>query len=185
MLQCIYIPLPAFCLPSFSRLIYVHCLSAPSHCSLNLGIMCSSLRRLSIYGASVQPEGLPSSSSIFPAMLVRIFGSGAATHVPLVVPVLPPWTPTSSSQKPFVLGCSQTSGGSAWFIYPGGAWGGFKVMIRVHCTQKNSYYLTLSTTESCFAILMFEQILCINFAGKLFLFYTLGTGRGGLCSFAD
>lgn len=85
----IYLSLPALCLPSFSQLIYGHCLSAPGHCSLNLAIICGSLQSPSICGASTQPDGLPSSSSIFPVVLVHPFGSGAAAHVPLVASALP------------------------------------------------------------------------------------------------
>lgn len=133
----IYLSLPAFCLPSFPQLIYGCCLSAPGHWSLNLAIMRSSLRRPSICGASVQPDGLPSSSSIFSTMPVHPFGSGAAAHVPLVASALPPRTPASSSQKPFVLGCSQASGGSAWLSR---AWGGFKEVIGMHCTGKSTLF---------------------------------------------
>lgn len=133
----IYLSLPAFCLPSFPQLIYGRCLSAPGHCSLNLAIMCGSLWGPSICGASMQPDGLPSSSSIFLAVPVHPFGSGAAAHVLLVASALPPRTPASSSQKPFVLGCSQASGGSAWSRCPSRAWGGFKEVIGVHCAEKH------------------------------------------------
>lgn len=136
----IYLSLPAFCLPSFPQLIYGCCLSASSHCSLNLAIMCGSLRRPSICGTSMQPDGLPSSSSIFPAMLVHPFGSGAAAHVLLVASVLPPRIPALSSQKPFVLGCSQASGGSAWSRRPSRAWGDFKEVIGVRCTEKSTLF---------------------------------------------
>ena len=85
----------------------------------------------------MRPDGLPSSSSIFSAVLVHPFGSGAAAHVLLVASVLPPWTTASSSQKPFVLGSSQTSGDSAWSRHPRRAWGGFKEAVAVHCTEKN------------------------------------------------
>ncbi|KAM6203824.1 uncharacterized protein WM294_005388 [Sarcoramphus papa] len=115
-------------------------LFAPSHCSLNLAIMRGSLRRPSICGTSMQPDGLPSSSSIFPAMLVHPFGSGAAAHVLLVASALPPRIPALSSQKPFVLGCSQASGGSAWSRRPSRAWGGFKEVIGVHCTEKSTLF---------------------------------------------
>lgn len=67
----IYLSLPAFCLPSFPQLIYGHRFSARGHCSLNLAIMCDSLWRPSICGASMQPDGLHSSSSIFPAKPVH------------------------------------------------------------------------------------------------------------------
>lgn len=179
----IYLSLPAFCLPSFPQLIYGHCLSAPVHHSLNLAIMHGSLWRPSICGASVRPDGLPSSSSIFLAVPVHPFRSGAAALVPLVASVLPPWTTASSSQRPFVLGCSQASGGSARSRCLSRAWGGFKEVIRVHCTERshNPNKLQISTMESCLASLIFKQIVYINLAGKLFLFYGLGAGRGGLC----
>lgn len=138
----IYLSLPAFCLPSFPQLIYGHCLSALGHRSLNLAIMHGSLRRPSICGASVRPDGLPSSSSIFPTVLVHPFGSGAAAHVPLVASVLPPWTTASFSQKPFVLGCSQASGGSAWSKSPSRALGWLQRgdWSALHRKKKSHYF---------------------------------------------
>lgn len=131
LLQCdIYLSPPAFCLPSFPQLIYGCCLLAPGHRSLNLAIMCGSSQRPSICGASVRPDGLPSSSSIFPAMLAHPFGSGAAAHVLLVASVLPPHPHRSllswdaRSHQVGLLGQSR-------------GWGGFKEVIRVHCTGKN------------------------------------------------
>jgi len=82
----IYPSLPAFSLPPFPQLIYGCRLSAPGHRSLNLAIVCSPSLRPSICGASVRPDGRPSSPSILPIEVsLWVWGScacatGGAQH---------------------------------------------------------------------------------------------------------
>lgn len=126
----IYLSPPAFCLPSFPQLIYGRCLSAPGHRSLNLAIMCGSSRGPSICGAGVRPDGLPSSSSIFPAMLAHPFGSGQL-HMCC-------WWPLGSHLILTEAFCPGMLAVIRWACSPKQGWDGFREVIREHRTGKNN-----------------------------------------------